>query len=63
MSGQPETKYTLSLWGDRAGITHQRAKGQPNCTFDCENIPMGVYQLVMQVDGQIVATSKMHKVY
>ena len=30
-----EGEYTLSLWGDRAGITHQRAEGLPICTFDC----------------------------
>lgn len=56
-----EGEYTLSLWGDRAGMTHQRAKGQPNCTFDCENIPMGVYQLVLQINGKIAASSKMLK--
>ena len=61
MSGQPETIYTLSLWGDRVGMTHQRAKGQPNCTFDCENIPMGVYQLVLQINGKVAASSKMLK--
>ncbi len=56
-----EGKYTLSLRGERVAMTHQRAKGQPNCTFDCENIPMGVYQLVLQVEGKVVASSKMLK--
>ena len=56
-----EGEYTLSLWGDRAGITHQRAEGLPICTFDCTNIPMGVYQIVLQINGKVAASSKMLK--
>ena len=56
-----EGEYTLSLWGDRAGITHHRAEGLPICTFDCTNIPMGVYQLVLQINGKVAASSKMLK--
>ena len=56
-----EGTYTLSLQGERVGLIQQSANGQPTCTFDCSNIPMGVYQLVLQIDGQVVATSKMLK--
>ncbi|MCR5050952.1 MAG: hypothetical protein K6A36_07715, partial [Paludibacteraceae bacterium] len=53
--------YTLSLVGDRIGLFQQSVKEQPNYTLDCGNIPVGVYQLVLNVDGKIVATSKMLK--
>ena len=56
-----EGEYTLSLWGDRVGVSHQSAKNQSTCTFDCSGIPMGVYQLVLQVNGKVAASSKMLK--
>ena len=56
-----EGEYTLSLWGDRVGVSHQSAKNRPTCTFDCSSIPMGVYQFVLQVNGKVAASSKMLK--
>ena len=54
-------EYTLSLWGDCIAMVHQRVKEQPICTFDCSNMPVGVYQLVLHVNGKVAASSKMLK--
>ena len=55
--------YTLSLLNDKIMWTMQCDDAQPNCIVDCTNIPLGVYHLVLQVNGQVVATSKMLKLY
>ena len=54
-------EYTLSLWGDCIAMVHQRVKEQPICTFECSNMPVGVYQLVLHVNGKVAASSKMLK--
>ncbi|MBO4689723.1 MAG: M6 family metalloprotease domain-containing protein [Paludibacteraceae bacterium] len=56
-------RYTLSLLNDKIMWTMQCDDAQPNCIVDCTNIPLGVYHLVLQVNGQVVATSKMLKLY
>ncbi len=56
-------RYTLSLISDRVGLIHQSAQAQPNCTFECGDMPVGVYQLVLQIDGKIVTTGKLLKLY
>lgn len=58
-----EGSYTLSVFSERMSVMQHSASEQPDCILDCGSLPIGVYQLVMQVDGQIVATSKMLKVY
>ncbi len=55
--------YTLCVCGDRIGLIQLAACAQPYYMFDCSNLPMGVYQLLLQIDNQIVATSKMLKLY
>ena len=56
-----EGEYTLSLWGDRVGMIQQKAKSQSTCSIECGDLPLGVYQLVLQVNGKVVASSKMLK--
>ena len=58
-----EGTYTLTIVGDRTGMIQYPAQTQPYYTMECGNLPTGVYQLILQVDGQVVATSKMLKLY
>ena len=55
--------YTLSLIGDRTSLIQQHAQGISTCSIDCGDLPMGVYQLVLHIDGQVAATSKLLKLY
>ena len=55
--------YILSLQGERVGLVQQSVSGMSTCTFDCSSLPMGVYQLVLQINGQVASTSKMLKLY
>ena len=58
-----EGTYSLTIVGDRTGMTQYPAQTQPYYTIECGNLPAGVYQLILQVDGQVVATDKMLKLY
>ncbi|MBO4690950.1 MAG: immune inhibitor A, partial [Paludibacteraceae bacterium] len=58
-----EGTYTLTIVGDRTGMIQYPAQTQPYCAIECGNLPTGVYQLILQVDGQVAATSKMLKLY
>lgn len=52
-------KYVLSLWSDKFGLVQQISNAQPNITIDCSSLPNGIYQLVLTVEGKVVANSKM----
>lgn len=56
-----EGTYKLEIWNDRLGLI-QRIEGQNDTlNLDCGNLPNGIYQMVLFVNGQCVSNSKMLK--
>ena len=53
--------YTLEVWHDQLGLVERIEDNTPYLYLDCGDMPTGVYQMVLIVNEQIVAQSKLLK--
>ena len=54
--------YTLEIWHDQLGLVKQIEDNTPYLYLDCSDVPMGVYQMILIVNEQIVTQSKLLKI-
>jgi hypothetical protein len=53
--------YTLEVWHDQLGLVERIEDNTPYLYLDCGDMPTGVYQMILIVNEQIVAQSKLLK--
>ena len=53
--------YVLEIWHDQLGLVKRIANNTSDLYLDCGSIPIGVYQIVLIVNEQIVVQSKLLK--
>ena len=53
--------YRLEVWHDQLGLVERIEDNTPYLYLDCGDMPMGVYQMILIVNEQIVAQSKLLK--
>lgn len=51
--------YKLYIWNNKLGLVQQISGKQPEITVDCGRLPKNIYQIILQVNGNVVASSKM----
>lgn len=51
--------YTLEIWSNRLGLIERISNNNADLYLNCEKFHSGVYQIILIVDGNIVAQSKM----
>lgn len=56
-----EGNYTLEVWHDQLGLVERIEDNTPYLYLDCGDMPTGVYQMILIVNEQIVAQSKLLK--
>ena len=56
-----EGNYTLEVWHDQFGLVERIEDNTPYLYLDCGDMPTGVYQMILIVNEQIVAQSKLLK--
>ena len=53
--------YVLEIWHDQLGLIKRIEDSTSYLNLDCGSIPIGVYQMVLIVNEQIVVQSKLLK--
>lgn len=53
--------YRLEVWHDQLGLVERIEDNTPYLYLDCGDMPMGVHQMILIVNEQIVAQSKLLK--
>ena len=53
--------YTLEVWHDQLGLVERIEDNTPYLYLNCGDMPTGVYQMILIVNEQIVAQSKLLK--
>lgn len=53
--------YRLEIWHDQLGLVERIENNTPYLYLDCGDMPMGVHQMILIVNEQIVAQSKLLK--
>ena len=54
--------YTLEIWHDQLGLVKRIKDSVSDLYLDCSDMPTGVYQMILIVNEQIVAQSKLLKI-
>ena len=53
--------YVLEIWHDQLGLIKRIEDSTSHLNLDCGDIPMGIYQMILIVNEQIVVQSKLLK--
>lgn len=53
-----EKNYTIELWNEKFGLVKKQTDNLSSITLDCNNLSIGLYQLLLKIDGNIVDTQK-----
>ena len=56
-----DENYTIEVWHHQLGLVKRLCDSTANLYFDCNDLPLGVYHLILIVDGQEVTQSKLLK--
>ena len=56
-----DDNYTLEIWHHQLGLVKRIYDCTSNLHIDCGDLPTGVYQVILIVNGESVAQSKLLK--